>query len=216
MRALYQELLPARAWLGRVLLPWRLGGRGANLRLGAGLRVFHPSKVFLADDVRVGAGTYLIANTERAEGIQIGRGARIGSSCYLAATDGQIVIGREAWLGAGVVAYGNGGLTIEAGAWVEDEVAISTINHRCERRDAPIRAQGLELAPVRIGAAARIGRGAILLPGVRVGAGARVAPGSVVTRDVPPRAQVAGVPAQPCEVTTLPPPPARRTLGAAS
>ncbi len=43
-----------------------------------------------------------------------------------------------------------------------------------------------------------IGFGAIVLSGVRIGRGAIVAAGSVVTRDVPPYAIVAGVPAKVC------------------
>ncbi len=41
-----------------------------------------------------------------------------------------------------------------------------------------------------------IGHGAIILPGVQVGHGAVVAAGAVVTKDVPPYAIVAGVPAR--------------------
>ena len=48
---------------------------------------------------------------------------------------------------------------------------------------------------VVIGERAMIGAGAIILPGIRVGAGASVAANSLVTRDVPPGATVAGVPA---------------------
>jgi serine acetyltransferase len=41
-----------------------------------------------------------------------------------------------------------------------------------------------------------IGHGAIILPGVKIGHGAVVAAGAVVSRDVPPHAIVAGVPAR--------------------
>jgi len=50
---------------------------------------------------------------------------------------------------------------------------------------------------VVVGEEAMIGAGAIILPGVEVGAGASVAANSLVTRDVPPGATVAGVPAEP-------------------
>ena len=43
---------------------------------------------------------------------------------------------------------------------------------------------------------AKIGANATLLPGVRIGEDALVGAGAVVTRDVPPRAVVAGNPAQ--------------------
>lgn len=49
---------------------------------------------------------------------------------------------------------------------------------------------------VVIGEKAMIGAGAIVLPGVEIGAGASVAANSLVTRDVPPGATVAGVPAK--------------------
>jgi acetyltransferase-like isoleucine patch superfamily enzyme len=44
--------------------------------------------------------------------------------------------------------------------------------------------------------ACRIGGGAVLTPGVEIGEEAFVAAGALVTRDVPPRAVVMGVPAK--------------------
>jgi len=49
---------------------------------------------------------------------------------------------------------------------------------------------------VRIGERAMVGAGAVILPGVEIGANASVAANSLVTRDVPPGATVAGVPAR--------------------
>jgi len=189
-------LLTCRDQLRRSLLPWRLADCGDDVELAPSLRVFHPERVWIEAGVRVGPDGYLIGNTQRQVGIRLGQGAQVGPECYLAATGGWIDVGAGAHLGRGVIAYGNGGLTICPRARLEDEVAISTINHRAARTDLPIRAQGLELAPILVGTDAVVGRGAILLPGVRIGARARIAPESVVTRDVPPDASVGGVPAR--------------------
>ena len=53
-----------------------------------------------------------------------------------------------------------------------------------------------EHAPIHIGDHVWIGLNAIILKGVQIGNGAVIAAGAVVTRDVPPRALVAGVPAR--------------------
>lgn len=53
-----------------------------------------------------------------------------------------------------------------------------------------------ETAPVRIGEGVWIGMDATILKGVEVGDGAVIAAGAVVTRSVPPRALVGGVPAR--------------------
>jgi len=51
--------------------------------------------------------------------------------------------------------------------------------------------------PVTLERGSFVGAGALILPGLRIGAAAFVAAGAVVTKDVPPRTVVAGVPARP-------------------
>jgi len=61
--------------------------------------------------------------------------------------------------------------------------------------DAPVYTQDLVSSPVLIGRDVWIGAGAIILKGVTLGDQAVVAAGAVVTKSVPERAIVAGVPA---------------------
>lgn len=56
--------------------------------------------------------------------------------------------------------------------------------------------EGTTVAPVRIGRNVWVGRQAIVMPGVTIGDHAVVAAGAVVTKDVPARSVVAGVPAR--------------------
>jgi len=53
-----------------------------------------------------------------------------------------------------------------------------------------------EAVATRVCRRASIGSGAVVLPGVTIGEGAIIGAGAVVTRDVPPGAIVAGVPAR--------------------
>jgi acetyltransferase-like isoleucine patch superfamily enzyme len=73
---------------------------------------------------------------------------------------------------------------------------ILTSTHTGRPRDIPIIKSDLTIRPVRIEAWADVGTGAMVMPGVTVGRGSIVGAGAVVTKDVPPFAVVAGVPAR--------------------
>jgi UDP-2-acetamido-3-amino-2,3-dideoxy-glucuronate N-acetyltransferase len=79
---------------------------------------------------------------------------------------------------------------------VEDDVfvgpGVTTTNDDTMSRHAADR----PLRGARLRRACRVGGGAVLCPGVEIGEEAFVAAGAVVTRDVPSRAVVMGVPAR--------------------
>jgi acetyltransferase-like isoleucine patch superfamily enzyme len=74
-------------------------------------------------------------------------------------------------------------ITVEAGATISMRAIVLT--HLDVGRGPLIEDRPREVGPVRIGAGAFIGAGAIVLHGVTVGPKAVVAAGAVVTRDVP-------------------------------
>jgi acetyltransferase-like isoleucine patch superfamily enzyme len=90
------------------------------------------------------------------------------------------------------------------GVTIEDEVFIGHgvmfINDRFPRATAP--GGGLQTAsdwkvvPTRVCRGASIGSGAAIMCGVTIGERSFVGAGAVVTKDVPPDAKVAGVPAR--------------------
>jgi len=69
-------------------------------------------------------------------------------------------------------------------------------NHRFTAPDLPVRMQGYEGEPIKIGRNVWLGAHVILLPGVTIGDDAIVGAASVVTTAVPPAEIWAGVPAR--------------------
>jgi acetyltransferase-like isoleucine patch superfamily enzyme len=133
----------------------------------------------LGDDVVVGDGAQVRERTRVGAASVIGRASSV---------DNDVVIGARVKLQTGVY--------ITAGSIVEDDVFVGpgvlTTNDDAMGRHAP----GEGVAGVVLRRACRVGGGAVLVPGVEVGEEAYVAAGAVVTRDVPPRAVVMGVPAR--------------------
>lgn len=77
------------------------------------------------------------------------------------------------------------------------DVVIFTKNHRADRTDIHIGAQGMtECRKVTIGNDVWIGQRVMIMPGVTIGDGCIIAAGAVVTKDVPPYCMVGGVPAR--------------------
>lgn len=108
---------------------------------------------------------------------------------------GEPEIGEGTWIGAFTVIDGSGGLRIGAGCDVSCGAQIYT--HSTVRRCVTGRGHpDVDRAPVTIGERVFIGANAVVQMGVTIGDGAVVGAGAVVTRDVPARAIVTGVPAR--------------------
>jgi acetyltransferase-like isoleucine patch superfamily enzyme len=153
---------------------WRTLARrfGNNVRIGSGVGFTHLETFEIGDGVFIGAQAYIQG---RFDGVtRIGNHVWIGPQAYLDARH-LILDDYVGWgPGAKVLGSAHTGLPIDR-AIIESD---------------------LEIRPVHVQAWADIGTGSILLPGVTVGKGSIVGAGAVVTRDVPPFAIVAGVPAR--------------------
>jgi len=120
---------------------------------------------------------FIAANATVIGQVEIGKGASIWYGAVVRGDVERIAIGRCSNVQDGAILHGDPGKpTI-----LEDYV---TIGHRAVVHSAHIEQGSL------------IGIGAIILDGVRVGAGSIVGAGSVVTKDVPARSLVVGVPAK--------------------
>ena len=156
-----------------------------------------PPPLVLDEGASVGAGAIVFA------GAQIGSGAIVGDQAHVrerAVIGGESVVGRgsavgsDARIGARVRIQTNVWLTSHS--VVEDDVfvgpgVVSTNDDAMARGGADYVLRGPTLRR-----ACRVGGGVVLAPGVEVGEEAFVAAGAVVTRDVPARAVVMGIPAR--------------------
>ncbi|MET7323573.1 DapH/DapD/GlmU-related protein [Streptomyces sp. NPDC005549] len=103
-----------------------------------------------------------------------------------------IRVGRDVFVNQGCRFNDVGGIEIDDDVMLGPDVSLITSGHPLEPAQ---RRTGITSAPIRIGRNVWIGASAVILQGVTIGADAVVAAGAVVTRDVPARSVVAGVPA---------------------
>jgi acetyltransferase-like isoleucine patch superfamily enzyme len=136
------------------------------------------------------AGAVICCRAIVLAGAHIGAGAIVGDQAF---------VRERARVGEGTV-IGRGSVQTDvyltAYSVVEDDVfvgpgAMTTNDSTMGRHD-----RSAELRGATLRRACRIGGGAVITPGVEVGEEAFVAAGAVVTRDVPARAVVMGVPAR--------------------
>jgi acetyltransferase-like isoleucine patch superfamily enzyme len=151
----------------------------------------------LGEGVTVCAGAVLYAGTTIGDGVIVGDQAQVRERTTVGA---RTVIGRGAGIDNDVTIGARVRLQsqvyVTAFSVVEDDVFVGpcamTTNDDTMGRHGPEYA----LRGARLRRACRIGGGAVLTPGVEIGEEAFVAAGAVVTRDVPPRGWVMGVPAR--------------------
>jgi len=130
------------------------------------------------------------------ETFEIGDGVFFGAQAYIQGRfDGTTKIGNHVWIGPQAYFDARNLILEDHVGWGPGAKVLGSA-HTGLPIDRPIIGTDLEIKPVRVEAWADIGTGAVLLPGVTVGRGSIVGAGAVVTKDVPPFAIVAGVPAK--------------------
>ena len=171
----------------------------------------HSSAHGRTDPLWVGPGAWIGAGSVVLAGARIATGAIVGDRCFVRE---RALIGEAAVIGSGSVIDNDvvigarcriqTAVYLPAGTVLEEDVfvgpGVTATNDNTMARHGPA-----EPTPgPKLRRACRVGGGAVLLPGVEVGVEAFVAAGAVVTKDVPPRTVVMGVPARtvrlvPCE-----------------
>lgn len=165
--------------------------------------------LLLGEGVEIGEGTIIGGHAIIHPGVRIGPGARIGDHAQIR---DRAVIGAGAVVGSFTsvdpeVRIGDRSSIqtrcyITAGTVIEDDVFVGpgvtlTNDNTMDRHPADHVLRGALLRR-----ACRIGGGTVICPGIEIGAEAFVAAGAVLTRNVEPRAVMAGVPAK--KIRTVP------------
>ena len=128
--------------------------------------------------------------------VELGRWSWVGHGCKLRCHEGVISIGAKTVLGQECTISAYQRVSIGRECVIADRVMMIDFDHGSVEVDRPVRLQGIYKRDVRVGHNVWIGYGACVLRGVTVGDNAIVGTNAVVTKDVPPNAVVAGVPAR--------------------
>ena len=107
-----------------------------------------------------------------------------------------LVVGDDVDFALDVLVVSSGGVTIGDRVLIGYRTQILSTNHVIPHRDCKTFYSGHVHKPVVIGDDVWIGGNVVILPGVTIGEGAVVGAGSIVTKDIPPFAIYAGVPAR--------------------
>ncbi|MBI5105954.1 MAG: acyltransferase [Solirubrobacterales bacterium] len=150
-----------------------------------------PERVHLGRDVHLGDHAWLALVVRRE--VQVTQGGALAPEEH----DPHLTIGDRTRFGRDLTVACLGDVTIGADVVGGDRILLGDTYHGYRDPDMPISRQPMEPArPLEIGDGAWLGNDVVVNPGVRIGAGAVVEHRAVVTRDVPPRAFVAGNPAR--------------------
>jgi len=171
--------------------------RFANEPVGFEMRwprsLVHPERMTIGVDVKLGPNSELKCNTRYPGGwMQHPHGEHVAQTFTP-----QLTIGDRVTATASLQVIAFVSVVIEDDVMFAANVFVADGTHAHDTAEVPYKYQGVgRPAPVRIGRGAWIGQNAVITPGVTIGELAIVGANSVVTRDVPPRTIVGGVPAR--------------------
>lgn len=164
-----------------------------------GVRLRFADQIHLGANVYIDQGVYMHACPQ---GISIGADSFVMHGSVLHVYNFRnlphafIRVGANSLIGEYNVLRGQGGITVGDRVYTAPMVQLLAVNHVYDDPTRPMVEQGITAEGIVIEDDVWIGAGAVITDGVTVGRGSVVAAGAVVTKDVPERTLVGGVPAR--------------------
>lgn len=158
--------------------------------VGKGFKIINYSNVKIGKNAWIKNDVTFLAGGK----LTIGDNCVFYERCSIWALHKGIEIGNNVSIGIG--SFINGSVEIADEVRIADSVRIYSWNHKFLNSKIPVARQGAKRGFVKIGYNSWIGSGAIILSNVTIGNGSVIAAGAVVTKNVPDRCVVAGIPAR--------------------
>ncbi|CAG7656184.1 acyltransferase [Paenibacillus allorhizosphaerae] len=149
----------------------KLKSCGENVIIEDGVRIFHPERVSIGNNVYIGHDTILKGYYKH-----------------------DLIIEDNTWIGQMCFIHGAGGVKIGKNVGIGPGVKIHAASH-IESTET-ILFSPLEFKEIIISDGCNIGIGAVILPGVRVGENVKIGANAVVNRSIPDNVTAVGVPAK--------------------
>lgn len=173
------------------------GASQGNFFLGRGCKILNKSLLRTGNNVYI--GNYSYVDCLSTGGVTIGNSVTIREGCWLQLTSHydkpgtSITIGNNVYIGPRCILGAAAPIAIGDRCQFGANVSLIAENHKFSA-EADIYSQGVTQRGITIGRDVWIGNNATVLDGVSVGEGSVLGAGTVLTRSVPPRSVVVGVP----------------------
>lgn len=171
--------------------------RFANTPMGLTIdfprRIFSPERMYIGNDVYIGPGAFLVAQTTYPTEVMQDPDNRREVQHF----SPNIYIGHRVTSSGGLTVAALSEVTIEDDVMMASNVYISDAQHGFESANEPFKYQRMwRIAPVRIKRGCWIGQNVVISSGVTIGELSIIGANAVVTRSIPPRSIAVGAPAR--------------------
>jgi acetyltransferase-like isoleucine patch superfamily enzyme len=171
----------------------RFANTPRNLRIELPRRLFEPQCMQFGDDVSIGPGSLLVAQTHYPTSVMQHPARPVPVQRFAP----KIVIGNRVTATGALTLDAMERITIEDDVMFASNVLVTDGLHGFRSANEPYKYQPMwRIAPIVIGRGSWIAQNVVIMPGVTIGELSIVGANSVVTRSIPPRSIAFGNPAR--------------------